>query len=152
MKKVKWTLVAAAGLSLLGVAGWALAGVPAGKETVSINLVGGDKSPVSLPHAKHVDQFKKAAGKAIVCKDCHHTLKTDMGQGETPAGCETCHVKEGEKQKTIDGKTAPFLAVMKAGKPEINSVIFHQKCKDGCHKQMKAEGKNITGCKTCHAK
>jgi len=145
-------MVTVLGLSMLAMAGWALAGVPAGKEVIAINLIGGDKSPVTFQHAKHVAEHKGVGGKAIVCKDCHHTLKTDTGEGETVATCSTCHVKDGEAQKTIDGKPVALLATMKAGKPEINSIIFHKKCKDGCHKDLKAEGKAITGCKTCHTK
>ena len=129
----------------------AAATVPAGKETVKIDVIPGDKGAVEFPHAKHVTTFKKVGGKAIVCKDCHHTLKADEPTATDAAqACQTCHVLD--TPKTVDGKTAPVLATMKEGKADLKSVIFHERCKDGCHKEMKAEGKNITGCNTCHKK
>ena len=76
-----------------------------------------------------------------------------MADGEKVKPCSECHVKMGEAPKTIGGKTAIALAAEKSpGKIDNKKVLFHINCKDGCHKEMKAEGKKITACKTCHPK
>ncbi len=139
-------------IGVLMLAGSALAAnVPAGKETIKLDTIPGDKGVVEFPHAKHATTFHKAGDKAITCKDCHHTLKGDApAAGETIAACTSCHVLN--TPKTVDGKPAPVLANVKDGKAELKSVIFHTQCKDGCHKEMKGSGKNITGCNTCHKK
>lgn len=156
MKKTMEKMSVAIGAAVILISGLVLAAeIPASKDTITLNLIEGKKGPVEFPHKKHVTEFKKKGGAAIVCKDCHHTLKSDK---EMPKPCQECHVKVGEAEKTIDGKKAPPLAVAKSdGKIEQKSVIFHKTCLDGCHKEMKDEvkkkdGKNITACKTCHNK
>lgn len=138
-------------VGVLMLAGAALAAnVPAGKESMKIDTIPGEKGAVEFPHAKHLT-FKGPGDKAITCKSCHHTLKGDApGAGESAQACTVCHVLN--TPKTVDGKPAPVLANMKDGKAELKSVLFHTQCKDGCHKEMKAAGKNITGCNTCHKK
>lgn len=126
------------------------ADIPGDKATISIDLIEGKKGAVKFEHAKHVAEYKKAGGAAITCKDCHHTLKSDA---DPIKPCSECHVKMGTAEKEIDGKKAMALATEKsAGKIDQKSIIFHQNCTEGCHKAMKAEGKKITACKTCHAK
>jgi len=154
MKRVSWVFAIPAAMAVILVSALVVAAdVPAGKEEVVLNALGGKQGPVKFPHAKHVKEFKKKGGAAIVCKDCHHTLKADApGAGEKAESCATCHVKPGEAEKEIGGKKAPAIAVMKGDKADMKSVIYHKECADGCHKDMKAEGKNITVCKTCHQK
>ncbi|MBI5507901.1 MAG: cytochrome c3 family protein [Deltaproteobacteria bacterium] len=150
MKIRKRTVEGAAALLGVAVAMSALAGVPPGKAVIILSDVPGDKSAVAFPHAKHVDQFRKLGGAAIVCRDCHHTLTTAMATGETPQICPACHVKEGTPQITVNGRTAPFLFRSKAGRADVTTIIYHKRCRDSCHLSMKAEGKIITTCKTCH--
>lgn len=151
MSKAKLTLVVAMGAVVLGISGMVMAGVPAGKEVITIQAMPVKQGVVTFAHAKHATEFKKADGSAISCKDCHHTMKTPDGAGgEVVQACTECHVKEGAP-KTIDGKVAPAVATITAGKAEMKSVIFHKTCLD-CHKAMKAAGKNIAVCGTCHKK
>ena len=64
-----------------------------------------------------------------------------------------CHVKEGAPRVTHGGKEARVLATHKpTGRVDQRSVVFHTQCRDGCHKPLKAEGKRIHTCKTCHAR
>ncbi len=136
--------------ALLGVmlaAGVAYAKDP--PKEVTIDLIKGDKGAVTLPHEKHAT-FKHG-GKEVVCKDCHHTLKAAKpAAGEEVAPCQNCHVVD--TPKTVDGKVAPVLAKLNAGKAELKSVLFHTTCKDSCHKEVKtaSDGKNLTSCTTCH--
>ena len=137
MKKI---LVALVGGVLLFGSAVVLAGVPAGKEDLKLaNIDGKKKDAVAFPHAKHVTEFKKKGGAAIECKDCHHTAKDEA----SVKSCGSCHPAVGEAPKD----KAPALADAKFS---TKSVIFHTTCKDGCHKEMKAEGKKITSCKVCH--
>lgn len=125
------------------------ADIPAGKETISIDQLPGKKGTVEFPHAKHSKEFKDPSGAAIACKNCHHTAK----DGEAPKACGSCHVKPGEAEKDIGGKKAAALATMKsADKVNQKSVIYHQRCRDACHKKVKIEGKKIGSCKACHKK
>jgi hypothetical protein len=143
MKKLLVALVG--GVMLFGSA-VVFAGVPKGKEVLNLTLIDGKKKePVVFNHAKHNTEYKKKGGAAIECKDCHHTATSDKDVKK----CTDCHVKVGETPKKIDGKDAAALADEKFS---TKSIIFHTKCKDGCHKDMKDEGKKITACKTCHAK
>jgi hypothetical protein len=139
------------GGALLLVSGLVVAAdIPGDKAEISIDLIEGKKSATPFPHAKHATEFKKKGGAKIECKDCHHTLASDR---EKPKACSECHVKVGEAEKEIGGKKAPALAKEKSpGKIDQKSVIFHINCKDGCHKEMKAEGKKITSCTVCHPK
>jgi hypothetical protein len=121
-------------------------------ETIEFDVIEG-KRKVSFNHTKHSAEYKKAGGAEIVCKDCHHTLKSDNGEGEEVKKCTECHMKVGEEPKVFNDKPAPVLAVeKKPGKIDKKSVLFHKNCVEGCHKAMKAEGKKITACKTCHPK
>lgn len=134
---------------ILLAAGLVLAKDP--PNTLKIDHIPGDKGAVQFDHAKHAKEYKKAGGKSIVCKDCHHTLKADApAAGEEVAPCNSCHVLDTPKQ--VGGKTAPVLATMKGGKAELKSILTHTTCKDGCHKAMKAEGKSLTACTVCHKK
>jgi len=144
VSKVSELLVAVA--MLFGAtAVWA--GVPAGKEDLKIDLMHGKKGAVSFPHKKHAEEFKKADGSAITCKDCHHTAKSD----DDIEACGSCHVLPGNAQKEVDGKKAPFLGTKKGDKFDQKSVIFHTACLKGCHDAVKKKtGKKITSCKTCH--
>lgn len=139
----------------LGVSGLVLAGVPAKTATLKIDVVPGSKGAVKFAHAKHAAEYKDAAGKAISCKACHHTLKTDT---PTDAGsvksCGSCHVKPGTAEKTVDGKKAPAFATMKGDKADTKSVLFHQMCVS-CHKKAadaspEIKAKKIQTCKGCH--
>ncbi len=127
------------------------ADIPAGKATLTLDLIAGKKGAVKFEHTKHALEYKKTGGAKITCKDCHHTLKADDGGSEKIAPCTECHAKVGEAAKTIDGKAAPVLGVDKGGGViDQKSILMHKNCVDGCHKEMKAEGKKITACKTCH--
>ncbi|MBI5508568.1 MAG: cytochrome c3 family protein [Deltaproteobacteria bacterium] len=149
MKKFGWILVVPSVVVVALASALAFAAdVPADKQEITINLLGGKQGPVKFPHAKHSKEFKKN-GEAITCKSCHHTLKADT---DKPEACHTCHVKPGETEKEFDGKKAIPMAVMKGDKADMKTVIFHKTCLDGCHKVAKVEGKNLTACKTCHAK
>jgi hypothetical protein len=147
MKKIVGLFTGLLGVVL--VAGVAYAAAP--PKDVAIDLVKGDKGAVTLPHEKHAT-FKHG-GKAVTCKDCHHTLKADApAAGEAIAKCETCH--QLDTPKTVDGKVAPVLAKVTGGKAELKSVLFHAVCMDSCHKEVKtaADGVNLTKCDTCHKK
>ena len=137
MKKLTMILAALA-LTLAGLTA-AQAGIPAGKETIKIDLIPGDKGAVEFPHAKHATELK-VDGKALTCKSCHHKAPED---GTGAQACSACHVKPGEALK--DG--APALAEVKDGKADRKSVIFHQTCVE-CHK--KVTEKKISSCKACH--
>ncbi len=151
MSKIKLMLVMMTGVVALGVAAVAMAGVPAGKEVLKIELLPVKQGAVTFAHAKHATEFKKADGAAITCKDCHHTLAAaEPAAGEAVKSCDSCHAKDGVA-KTVDGKQVPPVGTLKDGKAEMKSVIFHKTCLD-CHKAMKAAGKNIAGCTTCHKK
>ena len=146
---MKKTLALLASMAVLMAAALVSAAVPAGKETLKIDAIAGKKGAVEFQHAKHDVEYKKKGGAKIECKDCHHTA-TDEANVKP---CGECHAKAGEAAKKIDGKDAPVLATMKsADKADTKSVLFHKTCKDGCHKEMKAEGKKITSCKICHKK
>lgn len=146
---MKKTPALLASMAVLLAAAFVFAGgVPKGKEVLKIDLIEGKKGTVEFPHAKHVAEFKKVGGAEIVCKDCHHTATSDKDVKK----CSDCHMKVGETPKKIDDKEAPLLAAMKSDTVDPKSVIFHKTCKDGCHKEMKAEGKKITSCKVCHKK
>lgn len=148
MKAIRKSVWLFSGLSILLASGWVVAAdIPSDKEALTLSDLGGKQGPVAFQHQKHVKEFKKKGAAAIVCNDCHHKL-----QGDKVVGCKECHAKPGEAEKTIDGKKALALATVKDGKAEMKSVLYHKTCIDGCHKEMKAEGKNITGCKTCHKK
>ena len=126
------------------------ADIPGDKATITIDQIEGKKGAVKFEHSKHVTEYKKAGGAKIECKDCHHTIKSDS---DPVKPCTECHVKVGEAEKEIDGKKAQALGKeKKPGKIDNKSVIYHVNCKDGCHKEMKAEGKKITSCKVCHPK
>jgi len=151
MSKLKLTMVALSGAVVFGLSAMVMAGVPAGSETISIDLLPGSKGAVAFQHAKHATEYKQADGKAITCNVCHHTLKTpEPAAGEQVKGCASCHAKDGTS-KTVDGKTVVPLAQMKDGKPSMMTIVFHKTCLD-CHKKEKAAGKNIAGCNTCHKK
>lgn len=149
MKKTLSVLTIGLAMTMSGVA-FAQA-IPADKATVKIDSIPGEKGAVELAHAKHANELKGPGGKDITCKSCHHTLKADApAAGEKVAACSSCHVVD--TPKTVDGKQAPVLATMKGPKADLKSVLLHKTCKDGCHKDMKAEGKSITSCTTCHKK
>lgn len=147
MKKRSWVwLTVVAGVMLFGSA--LMAGVPKGKETLKIDMIPGKKGAVEFPHAKHVDEFKGKGGVKIECKNCHHTATSDKDVKK----CSDCHVKPGETLKKIGDKEAPALATMKSpDKADTKTIIFHKRCKDGCHKELKGENpKKLTSCKLCH--
>ena len=139
-------------LCMVGMATLVIAGVPADKKTIKIDTIPGKKGTVTFGHAKHVDQYKKAGGQPISCKDCHHPVKADEPDPKNVKGCTACHVLEGG-QPGLVGKKAPFLARKKTTKKgsKYFNVLFHMKCLE-CHKTMKSEGKKIHKCKTCHPK
>ena len=150
MKLANW-LVAGACAGTLLVSGMVLAGVPKGKEKITIDRIAGKKGAVTFEHAKHADEFKDAAGGKMVCKTCHHTLDKDVPADASAAkACNDCHVKDGEAKKKTGDKEAPVLATMKGDAADMKSVIFHKTCLDNCHKKQadKEKGK----CTTCHAK
>ena len=139
MKKL---LVGLMGAVLMFGSAVVLAGVPAGKEELKLtHLDGKKKEAVVFGHAKHDTEFKKKGGAAIECKDCHHAAKAEADI----KACSSCHPAAGSEPKD----KAPAMADAKFG---TKSVIFHATCKDGCHKEMKAEGKKLTSCKVCHTK
>jgi hypothetical protein len=146
MKTTRLLAAMAAAVGLLTVSALVVAGVPADKAEIKIDQIEGKKGAVAFPHKKHAEEYKKADGKEIACSDCHHTSKAD---GSDVAACSSCHVKEGAAQKEHGGKKAPFVATTKDGKVDQKSIVFHKTCID-CHKSMKAAGKSIHSCKTCH--
>jgi len=142
------TILCAVALSAL-----ALAGVPEDKKTLKLDLIPGKKGVVTFEHEKHATAHKGPGGKAITCKECHHTEKADSpADPKSVKPCTECHVLTGEP-KVIDGKKAPILAKKNDKGDDFvpTSVLFHKNCTD-CHKKMKAEGKKIDGCTTCHKK
>ncbi len=149
---MKKTVALVGGLVML-VSGavYAAATVPAGKETIKIDMIPGDKGAVEFPHAKHMTF--KVGGKAVECKNCHHMLKGPTpAPGEAVAPCNSCHTLDTPKK--IEGKDVPVLAIVKNGKAELKSVLIHKTCKDQCHKEVKtaSDGTNLTSCNTCHKK
>jgi hypothetical protein len=130
-----------------------LAGVPKGKGELKIDQAPGKKGAVAFNHAKHADEYKKAGGKSISCKDCHHTLKADTPKKPSAVkACSTCHAKPGEALKDVGGKKAPAVAALKDnGKVDKKSLLFHKSCV-GCHKLVDKAGedKKISKCKNCH--
>ncbi len=145
-------VISSVGLGSVALLFIVAAGVPADKKVITIDHLKKDKPVVEFPHAKHNEEFKKMGGAKIVCKDCHHTLKGDEPTADDKAqGCPECHVQEGQTQKKVGDKTAPFMATTKDGKWDRKSVIFHERCLDNCHKKVQKEtGKKIAACKTCH--
>ena len=144
----KLTKLLVAMCMILGGATVYAGSVPAGKEKLSIDAIKGKKGAVELAHADHTTKFKKKDGSAIECKDCHHTYS---GSGDVKA-CTSCHAAPGEAQKEHGGKKAANLATMKGDKADTKSVLYHNTCKDSCHKAVgkSAGGKKLTSCKTCH--
>jgi hypothetical protein len=152
MKKT-WLVTIVIGLTF-AVITTVLAGVPENKKVIVINHLPGKKGPVTFEHAKHVDTYKKAGDKAIVCKDCHHTLKEDVPTDtKSVKGCPTCHVTEGTPQKEFEGKQAPLLGKKNdKGDFVFADVLYHKTCLK-CHKEFSKEGtKKIDTCTTCHKK
>lgn len=141
MNVKKWVLLAGLSLFVVSASGVVIA---AEKAVIKIDQIPGKKGAVTFNHGKHINEYKAKGGAAITCKDCHHTLKSAADKAGAKA-CSECHVKPGEAQK---GK-APFLYAAEGDKIDQKSVIYHGRCLD-CHKAMKAEGKDIAGCKTCH--
>ncbi len=127
------------------------AAVPADKATLQIDHLPGKKGAVGFQHAKHATEHKKQGGKPILCNDCHHTDKAADPDPKTVKACTACHVPEGQAQKELEGKKAPVLALKVAGKDEYKmpTILLHKTCQ-ACHQKMKAEGKNIGACTTCH--
>lgn len=145
MIKSKTVLLAGIGLAVISLSGLVLAGVPKGKESITLDQVKGKKGEVVFSHAKHASEYK-AGGKAISCKTCHHT-----GDAPKAKACSTCHVAEGGKAGTHGGKTAPFVAAKKGDKFDVKSVVFHKLCLE-CHKKEKTADKPLAKCTNCHKK
>lgn len=145
MKLSKRIVSLGAGLCVLGVAALVIAGVPDDKKEIKIDRIPGKKGVVVFPHAKHAGA-KGPGGVVITCKACHHREKEDNPAPETIRGkhCASCHVKPGEQKKKDGDDEAPELWTGSGMKN-----LFHTTCRD-CHKKMKAEGKNISACSTCH--
>lgn len=101
------------------------AGVPEGKETITLDSVPGDKGSVQFPHAKHIETLK--------CGDCHH-----HGADTKPQACSNCHIKGGKAMNDVMA-------------PEPSKELFHKACSE-CHKENARKGKAISGCNTCHKK
>lgn len=134
----------AMGLSLSAVA------QDVGKKTdINLDYTKGKKGAVKFSHKKHATEYK-ANGKAIPCKECHHTLAKATAKPADVKKCTACHVAEGKAQVEFKGKKAPFIGVKKGAKFDKKSLIFHKNCLDGCHKKVK--DKNIKKCKNCHVK
>ncbi len=131
------------------------ADVPKGKEVLKIDIIKGKKGVVKFPHAKHVKEFKDAKGKAITCKNCHHTLRGPPKNPKKVEKCSDCHVAEGQPQKTHGGKKARLLAKKKGEGIDRKTVIFHKRCVE-CHKAVAKANpemkKKIGKCKNCHKK
>lgn len=148
MTRQKWALLISTCIATLALTGLVLAGVPANSATITLDHVKGKKGAVKFNHAKHADEYK-VGGKAITCKECHHTLAAATADAKSVKACGACHVDEGKPQVNHGGKAARFMAVKKGDKYDVKSVIFHDNC-NGCHKKAKADGKKIAACKTCH--
>lgn len=147
----KRMLVAGLALVVLGVSGVVVAGVPADKAEITINVMKNKKAAVVFPHAKHATLFKDANGKSLTCQTCHHTAKTE----KDVKACTECHVMPGQAQKDFNGKKAPFLGEKKDnGSFKMKSILFHEKCLN-CHKAVAKANpakKSLKSCKTCHNK
>ena len=151
----KW-LIALLVVGFFGVSSLVLAAdVPKDKAVLKLKKIDGKKKKaVKFQHAKHVKEYKNAKGKAITCKDCHHTLKGAPKSAKAVKACSTCHVAEGTAQKEHGGKKARFVATKKGAKFDKKSVIFHNTCVK-CHKAVekadpKIKAKKISKCKNCH--
>jgi hypothetical protein len=150
MKATRILVTVVCGLTLSALA---LAGVPDDKKTLKLDNLPGKKGAVTFEHEKHASEHKGPGGKPITCKQCHHTEKTDTpADPKAVKGCSGCHLVTGEP-KDVDGKKAPLMGKKNDKGDDFipTSVIFHKVCGD-CHKKMKAEGKKIDGCNTCHKK
>ncbi|MBI5788896.1 MAG: cytochrome c3 family protein [Candidatus Schekmanbacteria bacterium] len=103
-----------------------------------------DKKHVpSFPHHDHQDKFVKGNQKYAkfqytddwTCGACHHTT----AKGEQPESCLKCK----DVNKMLE----------KVGGADKFENIYHQNCRDGCHKAMDKD-KQKTGpsgkCKGCH--
>jgi hypothetical protein len=139
-------------VSCLGVA--LATEVPKDKAEIKIDLIPGKKGAVKFPHAKHASEYKDAKGAPISCKACHHTEKGDPKNAKDIKGCGDCHAAEGQPQKEVGGKKAPFLALKKGEEFDKGTVIFHKTCIE-CHKAVAKtvpEKAAIDKCKNCHGK
>jgi hypothetical protein len=101
------------------------------------------KHVANFPHHKHQNEFLKGNAEYAnfkytddyTCAGCHHTNKA----GEQPEGCLKCK----DVNKMLD----------KVGGAKKFEKIYHENCRDGCHKPMNKAGKK-TGpkkCKGCHS-
>ena len=147
MKKFGWAFGVLTGVFFLSATAWAAA-----PDAATIDYVEGKKGKVEFNHKKHGAEYK-VAGKAISCKECHHTAKNDA-EAKKAKKCIDCHVAVGKAVKKHGGKDAPVMGVMKGKKVDNKSLIFHKNCID-CHKKVAkadASKKDLKSCKTCHAK
>ena len=90
----------------------------AGRPSSAMRPAEGKQPAVKFDHAKHATTFKKDGGAAIVCKDCHHTLKSDApAADEKMQVCGACHVKDGAAQPEVGNHSPPEASSMPACRP-----------------------------------
>ena len=102
------------------------------------------KSPVTLNHKKHQEQYK------IACAECHHVYKDGKNvwkKGDEVKKCQECH---NEPTIKVEKK------LPKAQQKLNLKLAFHDNCL-GCHKKLKKEDKDKyakipTTCIQCHPK
>jgi len=104
-------------------------------DVILLKPEGGSKKAISFPHAMHTDA---AANPAVggKCEVCHH----EVGDASEARKCTSagCH----------DNKTANVPSAMDS---------FHQTCRDGCHKKVRASQPDnaklarLRTCTGCHA-
>jgi hypothetical protein len=104
-----------------------------------------DKKKVeNFPHRMHQEKFLTGNEQYsnfkysddYTCAGCHHTTKP----GEQPISCLKC--------KDVNKMLA------KVGGADKFEKIYHENCRDKCHKNMAKAGKKSgpTKCKDCHGK
>lgn len=101
------------------------------------------KKVEGFPHKVHQTGLKGKQKYAVnkfeddwTCGACHHTSK----KGEQPTACLNCK----EVNKMLE----------KVGGADKFEKIYHDTCRDGCHKAMEKDKQKTgpTKCKDCHGK
>jgi hypothetical protein len=102
------------------------------------------KSPVTLSHKKHNEEYK------VKCEECHHVYedgKNVWKEGDKVQKCMECH-----NEPTIKGEKK-----LSKDKQKLNlKLAFHNNCQ-GCHKKLKKKDREKyseipTTCIKCHPK
>ena len=110
-------------------------------ETVTINKLSSQYSPVEFPHRQIINALvkdiedNKLAGyfhseKGTICQACHHNSPVS----KTPPNCSSCHGKPFDERNPL--------------RPGLKAA-YHQQCMD-CHDSMGIDKPESTDCIGCH--